>query len=312
MRKNFAILLLIIAFFDATAQFRKLILRPRHGQIIGQWQVTNQPLRAWLVGDKIFVIQGEMDSFVVRGANMLTRNDVVTKYKNYIQYFAEPTANGGLEMPKSFIVPQFCIQQKTADGTPVILCGQKAIDAKNSKKSTTFPKETSTTISQEQPATLPQKQVPLISETRRGKSIDMNFSGFPKVTDGFNYLRADGSVREVLSKLKVESGMLSDELWSRPFMNDKNYEKGFYIGLGEKSNTGALQNVDISEMAGFDLSVIEVYTEKGKYWNARNWLQQYITVPGKRMTTDTVSNVIYFWNPAQYVSESILPDFYDS
>jgi len=121
MQKNFAVLLLIIAFFDASAQFRKLILRPRHGQIIGQWQVTNQPLRAWLDGDKIFVIQGEMDSFVVRGANMLTRNDVVTNYKNHVQYFAEPTANTGLEMPKSFAVPKFCVQQKSADGTPVIL-----------------------------------------------------------------------------------------------------------------------------------------------------------------------------------------------
>lgn len=312
MRKNFAVLLLFIAFFDASAQFRKLILRPRHGQIIGQWQATKQPLRAWLDGDKMFVIQGEMDSFVVRGANMLSRNDVVTNYKNYVQYFAEPTANGGLEMPKSFVIPQFCISQKTPDGTTVILCGQKAIDAANSTKPATLPKETPTTIPQEKPTTLPQTQPPLLSTTRRGKSIDMNFSGYPKVTDGFSYLRADGSVREVLAKLKIENGKLSDEQWSRPFMNDKNYEKGFYIGLGEKSNTAALQNVDISEMAGFDLSVIEVYTEKGKYWNARNWLQQYITVPGKRMTTDTVNNAIYFWNPAQYVSESILPDFYDA
>ena len=88
MRKNFAILLLFVAFFDVNAQFRKLILRPRHGQIIGQWQATSQPLRAWLDGDKLFVIQGEMDSFVVRGANMLSRNDVVTNYKNDAKYFA--------------------------------------------------------------------------------------------------------------------------------------------------------------------------------------------------------------------------------
>ena len=111
MKKIFFILLLFVFFLDATAQFRKLILRPRHGQIIGQWQVTNQPLRAWVDGDKMFVIQGEMDSFVVRGANMLSRNDVVTNYKNYVQYFTEPTANGGLEMPKSFTVPRFCVQQ---------------------------------------------------------------------------------------------------------------------------------------------------------------------------------------------------------
>ncbi|MFY7910849.1 MAG: hypothetical protein ACOVO2_14880 [Emticicia sp.] len=312
MRKYVAVLLLFVAFFDATAQFRRLVLRPRHGQIIGQWQATNQPLRAWLDGDKIFVIQGEMDSFVVRGANMLSRPDVVTNYKNHVQYFAEPTANGGLEMPKSFVMPQFCLAQKTPDGTTLILCGQKAIDAANSTKPTVPSKEKPNTIPQEKPTTLPQTQPPLLSTSRRGKSIDVNFSGFPKVTDGFNYLRADGSVREVLSKLKVENGRLTDEQWNRPFMNDRNYEKGFYIGLSEKSNTAPLQNLDISEMAGFDLSVIEVYTERGKHWNARNWLQQYITVPGKRMTTDTVSNAIYFWNPAQFASESILPDFYDA
>ncbi|MER0439265.1 hypothetical protein [Emticicia sp. W12TSBA100-4] len=304
MRKIFAVVLLFVAFIDTSAQFRRLVLRPRHGQIIGQWQTTNQPLRAWLTGDKIFVIQGEMDNFVVRGANMLSRPDVVTNYKNHVQYFAEPTRNGGLEMPKSFVIPQFCIQQKTADGTTFILCGQKAIDAANTSKPKTLPKETPPIISQEKPTTLPQTQPPLLSTTRRGKSIDMKFANYPKVPNGL--------AGETFSKLKVENGKLSEEQWHVSFLNDRNYEKGFYIGLGEKSNTSALQNLDISEMAGFDLSVIEVYTDRTKYWNARNWIQQYITVPGKRMTTDTVNNAVYFWNPTQYVSESILPDFYDA
>lgn len=304
MRKIFAVILLFIAFIETSAQFRRLVLRPRHGQIIGQWQTTNQPLRAWLTGDKIFVIQGEMDNFVVRGANMLSRPDVVTNYKNHVQYFAEPTRNGGLEMPKSFVIPQFCIQQQTADGTTVILCGQKAIDAANTSKSKPLPKETPPIISQEKPTTLPQTQPPLLSTTRRGKSIDMKFANYPKVPNGL--------AGETFSKLKVENGKLSEEQWHVSFLNDRNYEKGFYIGLGEKSNTSALQNLDISEMAGFDLSVIEVYTERTKYWNARNWIQQYITVPGKRMTTDTVNNAVYFWNPTHYVSESILPDFYDA
>ncbi len=302
MKKIFCLFLFSILFLNTSAQLRRLVLRPSHGQIIGQWQAVNQPLRAWVDGDKLYVIQGEMDNFVVRGANMLTRPDVISKYKNHSQYFTEITSSGGLEMPKSFVVPQFCVLQKMPDGTPVILCGQKAIDAANTPKPTTIP--------QEKPIILPQTQAPVLSSTRRGKSIDVKFSGYPKVTDGFNYLRVDGSVREVLSKLNFENGKLSDELWNRPFMNDRNYEKGFYIGLGEKSNTTALQNLDISEMAGFDLSVIEVYTEKGRHWNARNWLQQYITVPGKRMTTDTVGSAVYYWNPARYVSESILPDFY--
>jgi hypothetical protein len=132
------------------------------------------------------------------------------------------------------------------------------------------------------------------------------------MTDGYTYLRADGSVKEVVSKLRIDNGKLSDEQWSRSFNNDNNYEKGYYIGLGEKSNTTVLQNLDINAMAGFDLSVIEVYTEKAKYWKAKNWIQHYITVPGKRMVTDTVNKSVYFWNPGQQVSESILPDFYDS
>ncbi|AFK02157.1 hypothetical protein Emtol_1006 [Emticicia oligotrophica DSM 17448] len=312
MKKIGAFLCLFLIVFEASAQFRNLILRPRHGQIIGKWQVTNQPLRAWMAGDKMYVIQGEMDNFVVRGANMLIRRDVVSDYKKYYQYFAEPTANGGLEMPKSFEIPKFCIAQTAADGTIMILCGQKAIDANATKPSSLPQAENTTKIPQEKTNSLPQTQAPLLTSIRRGKNIEVKFSGFPKVSDGFNFLRADGSVKEVLSRLSVNNGRLSDEFWNRPFMNDRNYEKGFYIGLGEKPSTVSLQNLDVSELAGFDLSVIEVYTEKGKHWNSKNWLQQYITVPGKRPATDTVGNAIYYWNPSSFVSESILPDFYDS
>jgi hypothetical protein len=310
MKKSFGILLFCFVIFNTSAQFRKLMLRPRHGQIIGQWQATNQPLRAWIDGNKMFVIQGEMDNFVVRGANMLTRPDVVSNYKNFYQNFTEITGKNGLEMPQSFVIPKFCIMRNSSDGTPTILCGDKAIitppvaETPPVVKKPTLPQ--APTTNESLPNTLP------ASTIRRGKGIDLKSSGYPKINDGYSYLRADGSVREVVSRLKIENGKLSDEQWNRPFLNDNAYEKGFYIGLGSKSNTAALQNLDVSAMEGFDLSVIEVYTEKSKFWNGKNWIQHYITVPGKRMATDTLNNAIYFWNPAQYISESILPDFYDS
>lgn len=310
MKKIFGLLFLSLMLFNSFGQFRKLVLRPRHGQIIGQWQVNNQPLRAWVDGSKMFVIQGEMDSFVVRGANMLTRNDVVSDYKNYSQYFTENTANNGLEMPKSFVIPRFCVMKTTPDGTPIILCGEKAkeippvVETPPVVKKSTLPP---TTPTNENPST-----DVLSSAIRRGKGIDLKSSGYPKMTDGYSYLKADGSVKEVVSKLRIDNGKLSDEQWNRSFYNDNSYEKGYYIGLGTKSNTTALQNLDVSAMAGFDLSVVEVYTEKAKFWNGHSWIQHYITVPGKRMVTDTVNKSVYFWNPGQQVSESILPDFYDS
>ncbi|CAH0993986.1 hypothetical protein EMA8858_00093 [Emticicia aquatica] len=302
MRKIFVVFVLCLIFLDGAAQFRKIVLRPKHGQIIGRWIPTNQPLRAWIDGNKIFVIQGDMQNFVVRGANMLTRNDVESDYKRYYQYFTENTNNNGLENPKSFVVPNGCIQQKSSDGSMFILCGQKAIEVTSAPKPSVLPQTNTAIISQEKP----------LSTVRRGENIDLKFSGYPKISEGFSYLKADGSVKEILSKLKLDNGKLSEEQWDKSFNSNNQYEKGYYIGLGEKSNTAALREVDVSSMAGFDLSVIEVYTEKGKYWNAHNWIQQYITIPGKRMVTDTVDKAVYFWNPGKQVSESILPDFYDS
>lgn len=309
MKKIVSILFLVLVILNVSAQFRRIVLRPTHGQIIGTYIPTNQPLRAWMYGDKMYVIQGEMDDFVVRGGNILTRADVSSKYKNYSRYFAEITDDGGLASPKNFVIPFGCIQQNMPDATIAVLCGKKATDAAN--KPSTLPKEVPSVLSlPEKPSALPQDKP--LSTARRGVGYELKFSGFPKISDGFFYLKADGSIKEVVSKLKIENGKLSDEQWDRSFYNDNRYEKGFYIGLGAKSTTAPLQNVDISAMAGFDLSVIEVYTEKGKYWNAGSWIQQYITVPGKRMVTDTVGKVVYFWNPGKQVSESILPDFYDS
>ncbi len=306
MKKIFGLIFFCIITHNLSAQFRKLMLRPRHGQIIGQWSVNNQPLRAWIDGNKMFVIQGEMDSFMVRGANMLTRKDVVSNYKNYVQYFTENTKNNGLEMPQSFVIPRFCVMKTTSDSTPVILCGNKAKE--NPPAIETPPVVKKTTLP---PSEIPSNDI-LSSTIRRGKGIDLKSSGYPKITDGYRFLKADGSVREVVSRLRIDNGKLTDEQWNKSFNNDNNYEKGYYIGLGSRSNTSALQNLDVSGMEGFDLSVIEVYTEKGKHWNGKNWIQHYITVPGKRMATDTVNKSVYFWNPGQYVSESILPDFYDS
>ena len=302
MKKICNILFLSLLFSSSFGQIRKLVLRPKHGQVIGRWTPTNQPLRAWIDGYKIFVIQGEMDSFVVRGANMLTRPDVESEYKNHARYFSETTENDGLSMPKSFVIPQGCIAKNASDGTPVVVCGEKATPVVVVQKPSTLP--------QEKPSSLPSEK-PILTK-RRGNSIDLGFSGYPKVDAGYSFLRADGSVKEVVSKLKIENGKLTEEQWNRSFYGDNNYEKGFYIGLGAKSNTAVLQNLDVSAMAGFDLSVIEVYTEKSKYWNGKTWIQQYITVPGKRMVTDTIDKAVYFWNPGLQVSQSILPDFYDS
>lgn len=309
MKKTFVLICLSLSFLHSFGQFRKLIMRPHHGQIIGQWQINKQPLRAWVDGNRMFVIQGEMDSFVVRGANMLTRKDVVSDYKNYVQHFTEITENNGLEMPKSFVVPRFCVMKTTADGTPVILCGNKAKEIPPYVESTPLDKKSTL------PAALPSNESQssvLSSSIRRGKGIDLKPYGYPKMTDGYIFLKADGSVKEVVSKLRIDNGRLTDEQWNRSFYNDNNYEKGYYIGLGSKSNTTALQNLDITAMEGFDLSVVEVYTEKAKYWNGKTWIQHYITVPGKRMVTDTINKSVYFWNPGKQVSESILPDFYDS
>lgn len=303
MKKIFSIFFFFSICLNLSAQFRKLILRPRHGQIIGQFKATNQPLRAWIDRNGMYVIQGEMDNFVVRGANMLTRTDVQSDYKNYSKYFVENTPNNGLSMPQSFQVPKTCIKQESTDGTFFILCGQKASDVlTKAPKPILVPQDQTSTIPSQKPT----------SSIRRGAGIDMKLAGFPKINEGVSYLKADGSVKEVVSKLNIENGKLSEQLWNRSFFNDNQYEKGYYIGLGEKSTTSPLQNLDVSGMEGFDLSVIEVYTEKAKFWNARNWVQHYITVPGKRMVTDTLGNVVYFWNPGQHVSESVLPDFYNS
>ncbi len=302
MKKTLALLFLSLLLSNTFGQFKKLILRPRHGQIIGQWTATNQPLRAWISGNNMFVIQGEMDSFVVRGANMLSRTDVVSDYKNFVKYFAENTENGGLEMPKSFVIPRGCITKNASDGTPMVVCGEKATEVVVVPKPSPLP--------QEKPSPLPSEK-PILTK-RRGNGVDLKFSGFPKIDAGYSYLKADGSIKEVVSKLRIDNGKLSEVQWDRSFNANKLYEKGYYIGLGEKSNTAALRDLDVSPMAGFDLSVIEVYTEKAKFWIGDNWIQQYITVPGKRMVTDTVDKAVYFWNPGQQVSESILADFYDT
>ena len=123
----------------------------------------------------------------------------------------------------------------------------------------------------------------------------------------------NGTVSQINSDLDLSNNILTDLQWNTQFLFDSNYTKTAYIGIRNHDNLTSLQNVNVSDIQGFDLAPIILYTKNSEKWKNAQGCQTYVHIPtnlNRRVWQSNLGKVTTYVMPQSYVFNSdVRPNF---
>lgn len=255
---------------------------PIDGLLLANWDLTGDDFKLRYFNGNWWITQvasESPDAFVVRGIDMLERSDmtIINELSSNCINIAPSSGLGGLYEPDGFSTPSGYESYFASDGTTKIYTnGSVPNDGGGSGGSGG---ESGTA-----------------SESFANPIADVNYD-------------ASGNISNTRQSFGVvESG-------STRTLNDSNWANGFcsscgtrYVHFGNMEYSAAqntsLSNLDVSDLAGFDLAPITSY---GKDENTDDYSQSLVHIKadsGKPRRTYITGDYTYRWMPEEYVFES--------
>lgn len=120
-------------------------------------------------------------------------------------------------------------------------------------------------------------------------------------------------VSELSLKSQSDKLLINDNNWDSDWENSVTNQKVVYWSTeSHKTVRGnSLQNVDVSEMEGFDFSPVITYMSNALPWEGKTFVQDHFTIPGAAKNTWSTGNQTYYFLPNTFKRNpsSHLPQF---